>query len=66
MVNAVSADRTAVKLRIDETDYQIQEGITLLDACLKTNHYVPALCAHPDLPTVGECGLCIIKISTQE
>jgi NADH dehydrogenase/NADH:ubiquinone oxidoreductase subunit G len=66
MVNAVSADRTAVKLRIDETDYQIQEGITLLDACLQTNHYVPALCAHPDLPTVGECGLCIIKISTQE
>ncbi len=33
-----------------------------MEAAEQANVYIPHLCHHPDLPDVGECGLCIVEI----
>ncbi|UCC59368.1 MAG: FAD-dependent oxidoreductase [Dehalococcoidia bacterium] len=39
-----------VKLHIDDVEVEIEEGKTVLEAAHHAGIYIPALCAHPDLP----------------
>jgi len=41
-----------VKLIIDETPVVTEIGKTILEAALSANIYIPALCAHPNLPPI--------------
>jgi formate dehydrogenase beta subunit len=41
-----------VKLTIDDTPVVVEAGKTILEAALSTDIYIPALCAHPDLPPI--------------
>lgn len=51
-----------VKITIDEHVLMIEEGRTIMQAAEQANIYIPHLCHHPDLPDLGECGLCIVEI----
>jgi formate dehydrogenase beta subunit len=41
----------AIKLTIDGAEVEIEQGKTVLEAAQAAGIYIPALCAHPDLPT---------------
>lgn len=39
-----------------------KNGDTILKAALENDIYIPHLCHHPDLPDIGACNLCVVKI----
>jgi formate dehydrogenase (NADP+) beta subunit len=51
-----------VALNIDGHDIEASQGESLLDAALSAGIYVPHLCHHPNLPSIGACRLCIVEI----
>jgi formate dehydrogenase beta subunit len=51
-----------IKLNIDGRDIETQPGKSILEASLDAGIYIPYLCYHPDLPTTGDCGLCVVEV----
>ncbi len=51
-----------IKLTINDKTIEVKEDKTVLEASLDAGIYIPNLCYHPDLPSVGACRLCIVKI----
>lgn len=51
-----------VTLHIDGRDMQAQKGKSILEAALAGGIYIPHLCHHPDLPSIGVCRLCIVEV----
>jgi iron-only hydrogenase group A len=51
------------KIKIDNTDYKVPEGITVLEACRSLNIEIPALCYLKDISNVASCSLCLVEIS---
>jgi bidirectional [NiFe] hydrogenase diaphorase subunit len=53
-----------IRLNVDEREMRVEEGITLLEACLKNGIYIPNLCflqsgqQHPQ----ASCRLCFVEI----
>jgi len=39
-----------IKLTIDDVEVEVEQGKTVLEAAQSAGIYIPALCAHPDLP----------------
>jgi formate dehydrogenase beta subunit len=53
-------------MNIDGRDIQTPRGASVLDAALSAGIYIPHLCHHPDLPSIGECRLCVVEIEGYE
>jgi formate dehydrogenase major subunit len=51
-----------LKLMIDGQEVFADEGISILEAALDNEIYIPHLCHHPDLKPVGACRLCGVEI----
>ena len=51
-----------ITLTIDGADIVAGEGMTVLEAALKNDIYIPHLCYHPDLNPRGACRLCIVEV----
>lgn len=51
-----------IKLTIDGKEVVTQKGKSILEAALEAEIYIPHLCDHPDLPTIGACRLCIVEV----
>jgi NADH dehydrogenase/NADH:ubiquinone oxidoreductase subunit G len=51
-----------INLIIDGRKVTAKAGMTVLEAALASNIYIPALCYSPDLKPHGGCRLCIIEI----
>ena len=51
-----------VILNIDGHEVETSKGKTVLEAALDAGIYIPHLCYHPDLTSVGACRLCIVEI----
>ncbi len=54
--------RKTVNVIIDDEVYQVEEGITVLNACLANGIYIPHFCYHPCLSIAGNCRMCLVKI----
>ncbi|MBK7764814.1 MAG: FAD-dependent oxidoreductase [Sulfuritalea sp.] len=59
-----------VRLSIDGKEVEAPEGVSLLSAASAAGIYIPALCAHPDLPPSAQrgggdsgCNLCVVEIA---
>jgi formate dehydrogenase beta subunit len=50
------------KITIDDIEFTTQPSKTIFEAAADAGIYIPNLCAHPDLPPSGECGLCLVEI----
>ncbi len=50
------------KLTIDGQIVVAEEGMTVLDAALANDIYIPHLCHHPDLIPVGACRMCGVEV----
>ena len=51
-----------LQLTIDGQEIIAERGISVLDAALENDIYIPHLCHHPDLKPVGACRLCGVEI----
>jgi len=51
-----------VALTIDGRDIEASQEESLLEAALAAGIYIPHLCHHPNLPSIGACRLCIVEI----
>lgn len=50
------------KLTIDGQEIAAEEGMSILDAALANDIYIPHLCHHPDLKPTGACRLCGVEV----
>jgi formate dehydrogenase beta subunit len=56
---------TELTLTIDGQQVAADSGMTIFEAATRRGIYIPNLCAHPDLPPSGDCGLCLVEIEGQ-
>lgn len=55
-----------VNVIIDNKNYQVPEGMSILQACRMNNIYIPTLCYHPELTPEGACRLCVVEVNTSK
>ena len=54
-----------VMVTIDDRKVEVPVGTSILDAAKIAGRHIPTLCAHPDLPAVGECRICMVEVEGQ-
>ncbi len=50
---------------IDGQEVSVSADMTIYQAAAGAGIYIPSLCAHPDLPPSGDCGLCLVEVEGQ-
>jgi predicted molibdopterin-dependent oxidoreductase YjgC len=50
-----------VKLRIDNKDYEVEDGLTILEAARVAGVNIPTLCHNDNLPHYSSCMVCMVK-----
>jgi len=55
-----------ITLTIDGLKITANKGMSILEAALENGIYIPHLCYHPDLESVGVCRLCLVEIEGRE
>lgn len=50
-----------VKLKINNTDYEVPEELTILDFAKSTGFKIPTLCHNDGLPHYSSCMVCMVK-----
>ncbi|MFC2034272.1 2Fe-2S iron-sulfur cluster-binding protein [Chloroflexota bacterium] len=53
-----------VKLTINDTKVEVEEGSTILEAANQAGIYIPTVCSHESLHPVGSCRVCAVEIKT--
>jgi len=51
-----------VTITINQQQYEVPEGITVLEAARRVGIFIPTLCDHPHLTPYGGCRLCMVEI----
>lgn len=51
-----------VKLTIDGTELEVEEGTTVLRACSKIGIEIPHFCFHERLKVAGNCRMCLVEM----
>ncbi|MES1912317.1 MAG: hypothetical protein MHM6MM_004613 [Cercozoa sp. M6MM] len=62
MVTAAQAEQKMIPLNINGTEYQVPEGITILQACERVGIRIPRYCYHERLSVSGNCRMCLVEI----
>ena len=50
------------KLKINNIDIEIEEGLTVLQACEKAGIEIPRFCYHEKLSIAGNCRMCLVEL----
>ncbi|MBN2542675.1 (2Fe-2S)-binding protein [bacterium] len=51
-----------VKFTLNDRDYEVEDGKTILEVALENGVKIPTLCYHKDLTSYGACRLCMVEI----
>ena len=51
-----------IKLKVNNTDIEIEEGLTVLQACEQAGVEIPRFCYHEKLSIAGNCRMCLVEI----
>lgn len=51
-----------IHMVIDGREIEADENGSVLSAALEAGIYIPHICSHPDLESIGECKLCVVNI----
>ncbi|MSS62669.1 [FeFe] hydrogenase, group A [Velocimicrobium porci] len=55
-----------VKLTINHKSFEVEDGITIMEACEQANMPVPSLCYLKDLNEIGACRVCVVEVIGME
>ena len=50
------------KLKINNIDIEVEEGLTVLQACEKIGVEIPRFCYHERLSIAGNCRMCLVEM----
>jgi NADH-quinone oxidoreductase subunit G len=50
------------KLKINNSDIEVEEGLTVLQACEKAGVEIPRFCYHEKLSIAGNCRMCLVEM----
>ncbi|MDC3355671.1 NADH-quinone oxidoreductase subunit NuoG, partial [Candidatus Pelagibacter sp.] len=50
------------KLKVNEIDVEVEEGLTVLQACEKAGVEIPRFCYHEKLSIAGNCRMCLVEV----
>ena len=51
-----------LKLKVNDIDVEIEEGLTVLQACEKAGIEIPRFCYHEKLSIAGNCRMCLVEL----
>jgi len=51
-----------LKLKVNNIDVEVEEGLTVLQACEKIGVEIPRFCYHEKLSIAGNCRMCLVEI----
>jgi len=51
-----------LKLKVNDTEVEIEEGLTVLQACEKAGVEIPRFCYHEKLSIAGNCRMCLVEM----
>ena len=51
-----------LKLKVNDIDIEIDEGLTVLQACEKAGVEIPRFCYHEKLSIAGNCRMCLVEM----
>jgi NADH-quinone oxidoreductase subunit G len=51
-----------LKLKVNEKDVEVEEGLTVLQACEKAGVEIPRFCYHEKLSIAGNCRMCLVEM----
>ena len=51
-----------LKLKVNNIEVEIEEGLTVLQACEKAGFEIPRFCYHEKLSIAGNCRMCLVEI----
>ena len=50
------------KLKVNDIDVEVEEGLTVLQACEKAGVEIPRFCYHEKLSIAGNCRMCLVEV----
>ena len=50
------------KLKVNNVDVEVEEGLTVLQACEKAGAEIPRFCYHEKLSIAGNCRMCLVEM----
>ena len=51
-----------IKIKVNEQDLEVEEGLTVLQACEVAGTEIPRFCYHEKLSIAGNCRMCLVEI----
>ncbi len=51
-----------LKLKINDIDIEVEDGLTVLQACEKAGAEIPRFCYHEKLSIAGNCRMCLVEM----
>ena len=51
-----------LKVKVNDVDLEIEEGLTVLQACEKAGVEIPRFCYHEKLSIAGNCRMCLVEM----
>ena len=51
-----------LKVKVNDTDLEVEEGLTVLQACEQAGAEIPRFCYHEKLSIAGNCRMCLVEI----
>ena len=51
-----------LKVKINDIDVEVEEGLTVLQACEKAGVEIPRFCYHEKLSIAGNCRMCLVEM----
>ena len=51
-----------LKLKINDIDIEVEDGLTVLQACEKAGVEIPRFCYHERLSIAGNCRMCLVEM----
>ena len=51
-----------LKLKVNNIDVEVEDGLTVLQACEKAGVEIPRFCYHEKLSIAGNCRMCLVEI----
>ena len=52
-----------VKIKINNSEYEVRDDLTILQACEQAEKEVPRFCYHDRLSIAGNCRMCLVAVS---
>ena len=51
-----------LKLKVNDTEIEVEEGLTVLQACEQAGAEIPRFCYHEKLSIAGNCRMCLVEM----